>query len=132
MSRKNLFKKTLEKAVSQLQMESDEGAEDCRCSFDPTDFFRFVYDCSQHDGSQISNVTESFCVKEPELGGIRMTCKGRCKRVYTCTRSDPFVEPSERVTTKTVYGDCMDRITLVIPRDPETETTPSRPNLETR
>lgn len=61
-----------------------------------------------------------------------MTCNGRCKRVYTCTRSDPFVEPSERVTKKTVYGDCIDRITVVTPRDPETETTPSRPNLETR
>ena len=30
MNRKDLFKKTLEKAVSQLQMESDEGA-DCEC-----------------------------------------------------------------------------------------------------
>lgn len=70
MSRKDLFKKTLEKAVSQLQMEADEGAEDCRCVFDSYDYYRFILDCAKHDGSQISNVTESFVQKNQKKEGF--------------------------------------------------------------
>ena len=131
MNRKHLFKKTLEKAVSQLQMESDEGAEDCECSWGIlNDDLDFVLDCALKDNAKISNVTESFCTKEPDATGFFMQCKGRCKRVYTCTRSDPDVDPSKRVTTKTIYGKCINPPDPVI--GPGVEPTPSKPNLETR
>ena len=58
-----------------------------------------------------------------------MECKGRCKRVYTCTRSDPDVDPSKRVTTKTIYGKCVNPAPVI---GPGVEPTPSKPNLETR
>ena len=129
MNNKNLFKKTLEKAVSQLQMEPDEGAEDCGCLWDSRDNdVDFILDCILSDNAKISNVTESFCTKEPVAGGLlgSMTCKGRCKRVYTCTKSDPRIDPSKRVTTKTIYGKCADPVI-----GPGVEPTPSKPNLET-
>ena len=130
MNNKNLFKKTLEKAVSQLQMESDEGAEDCECSWGTlNDDFDFVIDCALSDNAKISNVTESFCTKEPEVDGLFMQCKGRCKRVYTCTRSGPDVDPSKRVTTKTIYGKCVNPDPVI---GPGVVPTPSKPNLETR
>ena len=119
---KNL-KNSLEKmgkVVSQnrLALAPDEGAKDCGCDIDMSgdNLIRFMLDCMRLEHGHLSVKTEKFCTKEPHYLDGPDACKGRCKKVYSCTIDS--TRTGTNLTTKrppsnlglpvTIYGECID------------------------